>query len=77
MFSTGKLVNTIKLPVETVTGAVFGGPDLDTLFVTSTMRVSNFYGKHGANSANPDSGKIFMIKGLGVKGFAGRQAKHL
>lgn len=75
--STGKLVNTIKLPVETVTGAVYGGEHLDTLFVTTSIRKSDFYGQKQADSISPDSGKIFMIKGLKSSGFAGRSAANL
>ncbi|KAG8256631.1 hypothetical protein J6590_064152 [Homalodisca vitripennis] len=33
--NTGRLLRQIKLPVERVTSVVFGGPRLDTLFVTS------------------------------------------
>lgn len=70
-------MNTIKLPVETVTGAVYGGAHLDTLFVTTSIRKSNFYGKSQADSSNPDSGKIFMIEGSGMKGCAGRPAANV
>lgn len=68
-------MNTIKIPAETVTGAVYGGEHLDTLFVTTSVRKSNFYGEHLADSDHPDSGKIFMVKGLGTTGFAGQPAK--
>lgn len=70
-------MNTIKLPVETVTGAVYGGKNLDTLFVSTTIRKSDFYGNKQADSTHPDSGKIFMIKGLGTNGCAGRSAAYL
>ncbi len=70
IFSTGKLVRTIKLPAETVTGAVYGGENLDILFVTSSMRTSSFDGQKQPDSSNPESGKIFMINGLSSKGCA-------
>lgn len=70
-------MNTIKLPVETVTNAVYGGENLDTLFVTTSVRKSDFYGQKQADSTHADSGKIFMIKGLGSKGVAGRSAANL
>lgn len=63
------------MPAETVTGAVYGGKNLDTLFVTTSTRKSNFYGQHEADSNSPDAGKIFMITGLGTKGYAGRRAQ--
>lgn len=76
-YSTGKLVRTIKIPAETVTGAVYGGKHLDKLFVTTTVRKSNFYGQSEPDSKNPDSGKIFMIEGLGSQGCTGRPAKNV
>lgn len=68
-------MNTIKIPAETCTGAAYGGENLDILFVTTSVRKSNFYGEHLADSESPDSGKIFMVTGLGTTGFAGRPAK--
>jgi len=35
---TGELLQTIRLPVAQVTSCLFGGPDLDTLFLTSARR---------------------------------------
>lgn len=76
-FSTGTLVHTIQIPAETVTGAVYGGEHMDRLFVTTTVRKSNFYGESEPDSTNPESGKIFMIKGLGSKGCKGRPAENV
>lgn len=67
-------MNSLKLPVETVTGAVYGGRNLDTLFVTTSVRKSDFYGQKHDESTSPDSGKIFMIEGFGSKGCACRSA---
>jgi sugar lactone lactonase YvrE len=35
---TGELLQTIRLPVAQVTSCAFGGPDLDTLFLTSARQ---------------------------------------
>lgn len=67
IFRTGKLVRTIEIPAETVTGAIYGGEDLDILFVTSSVRRSSFDGQKQEDSSNPESGKIFMISGLSSK----------
>lgn len=60
-----------------MTGAVYGDEHLDTLFVTTSVRKSNFYGQSEPDSKNPDSGKIFMIEGLGSQGCTGRPAKNV
>lgn len=77
VFRTGKLLNRITMPAETITGVVYGGDHLDTMFVTSSVRKSDFYGNKEPESSNPESGKIFMIKGLGSKGCAGRSAENV
>lgn len=73
----GRLVRTIKIPAETVTGVVYGGKHLNTVFVTTSMRKSNFFGQSEPYSINPESGKIFMIKGFGSKGCEGRPAVNV
>ncbi|MGB1250122.1 MAG: SMP-30/gluconolactonase/LRE family protein [Candidatus Promineifilaceae bacterium] len=55
---TGELLHTIHLPVACVTSCAFGGPDLQTLYITT------------ANAATPASafaGDLFSIR-LSVKG---------
>lgn len=65
------------MPAETITGAVYGGEHLDTLFVTSSVRKSDFFGKSEPDSNNPESGKIFMVEDAGVKGCAGRSVANV
>ncbi|XP_051840580.1 regucalcin-like [Antechinus flavipes] len=63
---TGKRLQTVKLPVEKTTSCCFGGKDYSELYVTSA--------RDGLDadelSRQPDTGKIFKITGLGVKGIA-------
>ncbi|XP_050303750.1 regucalcin-like [Anthonomus grandis grandis] len=64
--STGELLQRIALPARDVTSTMWGGPNLDILFVT-TSRVSltedqkKFY---------PDAGSVFAITNLKTKGRA-------
>lgn len=48
----------IKFPVQQISSAAFGGPNLDVLFVTTSSR----YGL-----AKP-AGYVFEVTGLGAKG---------
>ena len=53
----------MPLPVPQVTSVVFGGDNLDILFVTTAcLKMS------GMADPIPPSGAVFAIKGLGVKG---------
>ena len=58
----GKLTRTVEVPVPIVTSVMFGGDNLDVMYATSI----------GANTLGmepgPDGGRLFAIKGLGVKG---------
>jgi L-arabinonolactonase len=58
----GTLVRRIALPIRHPTSIVFGGPDLDILYVTSISRSTTLVDDH------PDAGGLFAIEGLGVKG---------
>ena len=60
----GDLMQTIDLPIERPTKPMFGGADLDTLFVTS-LSLGLTPGSH-----QPEAGSLFAITGLGVKGVA-------
>lgn len=62
----GKIDMTIDVPVERPTKAVFGGKDMDTLFVTSAYDGITA----GSQSKQPDAGGLFAITGLGVQGVA-------
>ncbi|MEM0908113.1 MAG: SMP-30/gluconolactonase/LRE family protein [Pseudomonadota bacterium] len=59
---SGKVDRIIDMPVERPSKPMFGGPGLDTLFVTSI----------GINlqddPAQPEAGNLFAITGLGVTG---------
>jgi len=60
----GKRMRTIELPFDLPTCCEFGGPDLDTLYVTSaTLRRE---AKVLAGQTKP--GGLFAIRGLGAKG---------
>ncbi|MGH1464846.1 MAG: SMP-30/gluconolactonase/LRE family protein [Cognatishimia sp.] len=58
----GQLLTTIDLPIEKPTKPMFGGPNLDTLFVTSIG------GSTSNAKSQPLAGGLFAITGLGVAG---------
>jgi sugar lactone lactonase YvrE len=60
---TGELLQTIRLPVARVTSCAFGGPALDTLYLTSARQ--NFSAEQLA--AQPLAGSLFKVK-PGVRG---------
>lgn len=62
----GRLVRHVRLPVANPTMCVFGGPDLDILYVTSASRFLD----EAAQRAQPLAGHLFAIEGLGVRGIA-------
>ncbi|VEN44279.1 unnamed protein product [Callosobruchus maculatus] len=62
--TTRKLLKVIPIPARDVTSAMFGGPNLDILFVTSsrvslTAKERLFY---------PAAGSLFAVKNLKAKG---------
>jgi sugar lactone lactonase YvrE len=60
----GEVQMTIDMPVEKPTKPMFGGANLDVLYVTSI-------GAGLRDAADqPDAGGLFAITGLGVKGFS-------
>ncbi|XP_043289097.1 uncharacterized protein [Venturia canescens] len=61
---SGKLLRTLKIPAKQVTSVAFGGPNLDTLFVT-TARVGL---KSEDLKSQPKAGSVFAVKGLNVSG---------
>jgi sugar lactone lactonase YvrE len=60
----GKIEREVKIPAERVTSAMFGGPDLDVLYIT-TARVGFDPAKDEA--AQPNAGGLFALQ-PGVKG---------
>jgi L-arabinonolactonase len=59
----GRLLRTLDVPVPYPTCPCFGGPDLQTLYVTSIRDTGNLL-----KSEHPDAGALVEIKGLGVRG---------
>jgi L-arabinonolactonase len=59
----GRLLRTIDLPVPYPTCPCFGGPNLETLYVTSIRNSGN-----RLRSDLPAAGALVEIKGLGVRG---------
>lgn len=66
-----KVVQKIKLPAKIITTLTFGGPKLDILFVMSGSKAFDL--GTGDILTNLHGGQIFMIKGLGARGFPGRK----
>ncbi|MET0545934.1 MAG: SMP-30/gluconolactonase/LRE family protein [Caulobacterales bacterium] len=58
----GKLERKIEMPVKLPTSVMFGGPNLDRLFVTSLD--PSVFGRPSA----PEDGCLFVIDGLGARG---------
>lgn len=57
------------MPTEMITSLAWGGKNLDILFVTSaTEPYDLFTGEITDRKLTPDAGRVFMVKGLGVKG---------
>ncbi|XP_020652484.3 regucalcin [Pogona vitticeps] len=61
---TGKRLQTVKLPVNTTTSCAFGGDDYSELYVTSACQGMD----EARLSQQPQTGGVFKITGLGVKG---------
>lgn len=60
----GDLDRVVELPVEKPTKPMFGGPDLDVLYVTSIGEDLN----PGTEDRQPRAGGLFAVTGLGVRG---------
>lgn len=60
----GEVVFTLDVPVEKPTKPMFGGKDLDFLYLTS----SGFGLTEGTEENQPDAGGVLAISGLGVSG---------
>lgn len=59
----GEVVDRILLPGQLTASVMFGGPDLDLLFVTTMGRP--FW---GVEPTEPDAGAVFVIEGSGFHG---------
>lgn len=60
----GRLVAQFAMPVRYPTSVAFGGPALDTLYVTSISRSIRF------EDRSDGAGGLFAVEGLGVRGLA-------
>ncbi|MCO6188473.1 SMP-30/gluconolactonase/LRE family protein [Rhizobium sp. L1K21] len=60
----GKLDRLVEAPVDMPSCITFGGPDMDTLYMTSIKDS----GSGRAISRHPYGGHIFALEGLGIKG---------
>nr|CAD7407534.1 unnamed protein product [Timema poppensis] len=68
--TTGSVLRTLQIPANKVTCAVFGGADLDELYVTT----ANIRDTPEEREKFPLGGTTFRVTGLGVKGYAGDKA---
>ena len=67
----GSVERKISMPVRNITSVMFGGDDLDEIYVTSMARVSHPAAhEHFAAEAKPQfaAGSLFRITGLGIRG---------
>ncbi|XP_075706419.1 regucalcin [Rhinoderma darwinii] len=62
----GKVLQTVKLPVDKTTSCAFGGKDYSEMYVTSACDGMD----EDWSTRQPQSGGIYKITGLGVKGIA-------
>jgi sugar lactone lactonase YvrE len=58
----GKIERIIEMPVKLPASVMFGGPDLDLLYVTTIDPA--LLGR----PAEPGAGELFVIEGLGTRG---------
>ncbi|XP_014364270.2 regucalcin [Papilio machaon] len=65
----GKLLEQHKLPASKVTSVVWGGHDLETLYVTT----SNFGLNAAEHIQQPNAGSLFAIQGTGARGLPENQ----
>lgn len=67
--STGKMMQKVLLPVRYVQSFVFGGKNLDTIFVTTNAaEINPMLGRITSAVLSPENGKLYQITGVGVQG---------
>lgn len=67
----GSVERRIGMPVKNITSVIFGGPNLDEIYVTSMARVRHpAVHEHFAKQVRPQfgAGSLFRIRGLGIRG---------
>ena len=69
---TGFVIRFVKLPVKDVTSVAFGGPLLDTLYVTTSSRGLT----PQEEAEQPYAGYVFAVHGLGVYGLIANSFKY-
>lgn len=67
---TGKLLYILPIPSWEVTSVVFGGPNLDELYVTSANKTKDY-----PKDKFPQPGQTFKVTNLGVRGTSSRSIK--
>ena len=60
---TARIDRLVGMPVESITSVMFGGADLDMLYVTSMARPVQ-----GVRRQEREAGGLFAVHGLGVRG---------
>ena len=60
----GEILMTVDMPIEKPSKPMFGGPDLDILYVTS-LGVGL---TPGSEARQPEAGSLFAVTGLGITG---------
>lgn len=66
-----QFLGMIDLSTEIITAVAFGGPKMDILFVLSSSLPLNIYTGQSTNGMlSSSAGSLFMVDGLGTKGFA-------
>lgn len=58
----GEILRTVEVPIEKPTKPMFGGRDLETLYLTSLGQTVT------RRELQPEAGSLFAITGLGIKG---------
>lgn len=69
----GTVALRLTMPVKNITSVMFGGPNLDEIYVTSMARVQHpAQHEHFAAEVKPQfaAGGLFRITGLGIRGIA-------
>lgn len=67
----GRVERRIGMPVRNITSVIFGGDELDEIYVTSMARVKHpAVHDHFAKEVRPQflAGSLFRISGLGIRG---------
>jgi sugar lactone lactonase YvrE len=65
----GRLERTVQMPTPIPTSVMFGGPDLDLLYVTTIVEDVTRVAQGAARQPTDDgAGYVYVVEGLGAKG---------